>query len=32
MFWWKDVLMHGVDVQQRCTSDIGKYLNKAGME
>ena len=30
--WWKDVLMRGVDVQQRCTSDISKYLNKAGMQ
>jgi CDP-glucose 4,6-dehydratase len=29
--WWKDVLKHGVDVQERCTSDINKYLNKVGM-
>jgi CDP-glucose 4,6-dehydratase len=32
MSWWKDVLMHGVDVQQRCTSDISKYLNRVGIQ
>ena len=26
--WWKDVLIHGIDAQERCKSDIEKLMNK----
>jgi CDP-glucose 4,6-dehydratase len=26
--WWKDVLIHGIDAQERCKLDIEKLMNK----
>jgi CDP-glucose 4,6-dehydratase len=26
--WWKDILFHGIDAQERCKSDIEKFMNK----
>jgi CDP-glucose 4,6-dehydratase len=28
--WWKDVLIYGIDPQERCKSDIEKFMNKVG--
>ena len=28
--WWKDVLVYGIDAQERCKSDIEKLMNKFG--
>jgi nucleoside-diphosphate-sugar epimerase len=26
--WWKDVFIYGIDVQERCKSDIKKLINE----